>query len=183
MSAEQDKPKSVQEFLDREDEDESVKKWKESLLGDAAKGDPALASPKDDPRLVIPQKFCVMVQGGESYTYDLQNKDQLQDLKKKGYKLKEGQTFHYQATFLVHHEIVLGLKLKTKTKKMLSSQSAEFEIGSYPPTIAPIVKDMEECEVPTGSMARGTYKVIASFEDDMGRNHFKFEMKFSIEKA
>ena len=178
------KPKSVQDFLDRKDEDESVRKWKEALLGDAAKGDMSLASPKDDPRLVIPQKFSVIVQDGPTFTYNLQDKDQLADLKKNGYKLKEGQTFHYQVEFLLHHEIVLGLKLKTKTKKsIITSQSAEFEIGSYPPTVAPIVKDLDECEVPKGNTARGTYKVIAEFEDDMKRSHFKFEMKFSIEKA
>ncbi|KAK8833982.1 hypothetical protein M9Y10_037465 [Tritrichomonas musculus] len=179
----QDKPKTVDEFLNRKDEDESVRKWKESLLGDAANADPALTHPKDDPRLVIPKEFKVIIHGGKTHTYDLQNKDSLNDLKKNGYELKEGQVFHYQITFLVHHDLVLGLKLKTKSKKMIAKQEAVFDIGSYPPTIAPIVKDLEECEVPTGSMTRGTYKVDNSIEDDMQRTHLKFESKFTISKA
>lgn len=184
MSAEQPKANpSVQDFLDREDEDESVRKWKESLLGDAAKGDPALASPKDDPRRVIPKEFKVVIEGGETLTYDLEDAKQLEDLKKKGYRLKEGQTFHYEVKFYVHHDIVLGLKLKTKAKKMMAKQEGEFEIGSYPPTIAIIEKSLDECEVPCGMMARGEYKVTNSFEDDMGRTHLKFQSKMVIDKA
>jgi hypothetical protein len=175
-------PKSVQDFLQRPDEDESVRKWKESLLGDAAQ-DLSLASPKDDPRLVIAKEFKVVVTGGQTLTYNLENQDQLNDLKKNGYKLKEGQTFHYEITILVHHEIVLGLKLVTKSKKMLVKDEHAFEIGSYPPTVAPIVKELEECEVPAGMMARGEYHCTSTVEDDMGRTHFKFEMKFSIDKA
>ena len=179
----QDKPKTVDEFLNRKDEDESVRKWKESLLGDAANADPALTHPKDDPRLVIPKEFKVVINGGKTHTYNLENKANLEDLKKNGYELKEGQVFHYELTFLVHHDLVLGLKLRTKSKKMIAKQEAVFDIGSYPPTIAPIVKVLEECEVPVGSMTRGTYKVENTIEDDMGRTHLKFESKFTITKA
>ncbi|OHT01210.1 Rho GDP-dissociation inhibitor [Tritrichomonas foetus] len=179
----QPKPATVDDFLKREDEDESVRKWKESLLGDAANADPALTHPKDDPRFVIPKEFKVVVQGGQTHTYNLEDKNSLNDLKKNGYKLTEGQTFHYEVTFLVHHDLVLGLKLKTKSKKMMAKQEASFDIGSYPPTIAPITKSLEECEVPTGMMTRGEYKTVNTIEDDMGRTHLKFESKFQIVKA
>jgi hypothetical protein len=178
-----DQPKSVQDFLERPDEDESVRKWKESLLGDAAGADPALSAPPDDPRRVIPKEFKVIVADGPTYTYNLEDKAQLADLKKKGYALKEGQSFHYQVTLLVHHEIVLGLRLKTTSKKMLSKQEAVFDIGSYPPTIAPIVKDLEDCDVPVGTITRGDYKCTNILEDDMGRTHIKFDSKFTIGKA
>jgi hypothetical protein len=176
-------PTTVQEFLERPDEDESVRKWKESLLGDAAGGDPTLSAPPDDPRRVIPKTFKVIVTDGPTYTYNLEDKAQLDDLKKKGYVLKEGQSFHYELTVLVHHEIVLGLRLKTKSKKMISSQEATFDIGSYPPTIAPIVKELDDCEVPTGAVTRGDYKCVNTIEDDMGRTHIKFDSKFHISKA
>lgn len=179
----QDKPKTVEDFMKRDDEDESVRKWKESLLGDAANADPALTHPPDDPRLVIPQEFKVVIHGGATHTYNLQDKASLEDLKKNGYELKEGQVFHYEISFLIHHDLVLGLKLKTKSKKMLAKNEAIFEIGSYPPTIAPIIKVMEECEVPTGAATRGNYKVENTIEDDMKRTHLKFESKFSIVKA
>ena len=172
---------SVQEFLQREDEDESVRKWKESLLGDAAQ-DNAAASPPDDKRLVIPQEFKVVIEDGPTYTYNLQSEEGLAQLQK-GYDLKEGCTFHYELTFLVHHDIVLGIKLHTKSKKAIKSTEAIFDIGSYPPTVAPIVKVMEDCECPAGAMIRGGYKAQCSVEDDMGRTHFKFEMKFNIVKA
>jgi hypothetical protein len=178
-----DGPKTVQDFLDRPDEDESVRKWKESLLGDAANADPTLSAPPDDPRRVIPKEFKVVVHGGPTYTYNLEDQAQLNDLKKKGYSLKEGQTFHYQITLLVHHEIVLGLRLKTISKKLISKQEAVFDIGSYPPTIAPIVKELEECDVPVGSVTRGDYKCTNTLEDDMGRTHIKFDSKFTISKA
>jgi Rho GDP-dissociation inhibitor len=174
--------RTVQEFMERPDEDESVRKWKESLLGDPANQDPTLTCPPNDKRLFIPKQFQIIVHGGPTYTYNLESPEQLADLKKKGYVLKEGQTFHYKLTFLLHHEIVLGLKLRTKSKKMLHSDEAVFDIGSYPPTAAPIVKEMEECEVPKGMMARGEYKCSSVIEDDMGRTHFKFDAKFKISK-
>jgi hypothetical protein len=65
---------------------------------------------------------------------------------------------------------------------MLVKDEHAFEIGSYPPTVAPIVKELEECEVPAGVMARGEYKCESTLQDDMGRTHLKFEMKFVIEK-
>ncbi|KAH0786357.1 rho GDP-dissociation inhibitor 1 [Histomonas meleagridis] len=174
---------SVQKFLDREDEDESVRKWKESLLGDAAGGDLSLASPKDDPRLVIAKEFKVVIHGGNTYTYNLEDKDQLNDLKKNGYVLKGGQTFHYEVTILVHHDIVLGITFETKAKKMLAKQEASFEIGSYPPTIAPITKALDECEVPVGKMTRGEYKVVNTIKDERDNKYFTFDSKFKIEKA
>jgi Rho GDP-dissociation inhibitor len=176
------KPATVQEYMERPDEDESVRKWKESLLGNPADQDPKLTCPPDDKRIFIPKIFKVIVEGGPTYTYDLQNPAELEGLKKKGYLLKEGQTFHYQLTFLVHHEIILGLKLKTKSKKLMHSEEADFDLGSYPPTAAPIVRDLDDCEVPKGMMSRGEYKCSSVIEDDMGRTHFKFDAKFKISK-
>ena len=176
-------PKTAQDYLNTQDDDESLRKWKESLLGDAANADPALTHPKDDPRLVIPKEFKVVIENGPTHTYNLEDKASLEDLKKKGYTLTEGQTFHYELKFLVHHDLVLGLRLKTKSKKMLAKQEAVFDIGSYPPTIAPIEKVLEDCEVPTGAMTRGEYKVTNTIEDDMGRTHIKFDSKFKIVKA
>ena len=173
---------SVQDFLQRQDEDESVRKWKESLLGDAASGDLSLASPADDPRHVIAKEFKVVVHDGPTYTYNLEDKDQLTDLKKNGYELKEGQTFHYEVTILVHHDIVLGITFETKSKKMLAKQEASFEIGSYPPTVAPISKVLDECEVPSGKLARGEYKTINVIKDERDNKYFTFESKFRIVK-
>jgi hypothetical protein len=178
-----DAPRSVQDFLQRPDEDESVRKWKESLLGDAAAADPTLSSPPNDPRRVIAKEFKIIIHGGATHTYNLEDQAQLTNLKKKGYHIKEGQTFHYEVTILVHHEIVLGIKLRTKSKKLIGSQEALFEIGSYPPTIAPIVKELEECEVPSGALARGEYKCVSTIEDDMGRTHFRFDSRFVVDKA
>lgn len=176
-------PKTVQDFMNREDEDESVRKWKESLLGDSAKGDQAEANPADDPRRVIPLELQVVTEGGPLYKYDLTNQAQLDDLKKKGYGLKEGGSFHYVVTFKVHHEIILGIKLKTISKKTIAKQEAEFDLGSYPPTVAPIVKECEECEVPEGMMARGEYKVTNIIADEMGREYLKFDAKMKIGKT
>lgn len=176
--APQDGP-MVNQFMENDD-DASLNAWKESLLGDAK--NPA-ASPADDPRRVIPKEFKVIVHNGPTMAYDLQSEASLNELKKKGYVLKEGQVFHYAVSFLVHHDLVIGLKLKTKTKKMLSSREEVLEIGSYPPTVAMISQDLEECEVPTGGATRGGYKVSASFVDQTGATHMKFDMKFKIEKA
>jgi hypothetical protein len=78
--------------LARQDEDESIRKWKEYLLGDAAGADPALSSPPDDPRRVIAKEFKADIHGTATHTYNLEDKTQMAQLKKKGYRIKEGQT-------------------------------------------------------------------------------------------
>ena len=172
---------SVQQFLDRQDEDESVTRWKESLLGSAAKENDPRAYPPDDDRRVIVTEFKVIIEGGPTHVYNLTTPEGLAQAAQ-GYILHEGDRFHYELTVLVHHDIVLGLRMRNKSKKMLNSNEEIFDIGSYPPTVEPIVKVMDECEVPSSFMARGKYKATAFIEDEMKREHFKFDYSFEIQK-
>ena len=160
--------------------DESVEKWRRELEGD--KDDPR-ANPPDDQRRVIFEEFSVHVSDGKVYTYDLTTKEGLAKCAKEAYILHEGDTFHYELKFRVHHELVLGLKMKTKAKKLLNSQEEEFEIGSFPPKVDQLTKVMIDCEVPTGFLARGKYDVVNTIINGKGENLFSFDSKFEIVKA
>ena len=163
-----------------EEDDESLKKWKASLLGDA---DNEAASPKDDPRKVIPLEFKIIIEGGETLTFDISTPEKRNEIANTCYDLKEGQTFHYELSIHVHHDIVLGLRFVTKSRKAIKSFEEQFDVGSYPPTVAPIVKVMEDCEAPAGAMVRGSYKAQCKLVDEAGNEHFSFDMKFNIVKA
>lgn len=159
--------------------DESLEKWKKELEGD--KDDPR-ASPADDPRRFILNKFSVVVENGKTFEFDF-TKDGLKKAEEEGYVLKEGDTFHYEMKFHVHHEFLYRVMLKCKSKKTLASNEEEFEIGNFPPKIAELEKVMAECEVPKGFLARGKYDVVNTIVDSKNNKLFEFHTKFEIVKA
>ena len=160
--------------------DESVEKWKKQLEGD--KDDPR-ANPADDPRKFIPEEFSVVIENGKTYSYDLQKKEDLDRAAGEAYILKEGDNFHYELKFRVHHEFLYGVKLVCKNKKMLGSNQQEFEIGNFPPKVDQLTKVMMTCEVPTGFVTRGKYDVVNTIVNMRGDKLFEWNSKFEIVKA
>lgn len=61
--------KSLQEILDADKEDESLRKYKEALLGQLSKD--AVIVDANDPRKVIVKKLALMVDGHEDLVLDL----------------------------------------------------------------------------------------------------------------
>ena len=159
--------------------DESVEKWKKQLEGD--KDDPR-ANPADDPRRFIAEEFKIVIEGGKTYTYDFTKKEDLDRAANEAYQLKEGDTFHYEMKFRIHHEFMYGVKLVCKSKKTLSSNEQQFEIGNFPPKVDQLSKVMISCEVPKGFMARGKYDVINTIVDSKGTKLFEWNSKFEILK-
>lgn len=159
--------------------DESLEKWKKELEGD--KDDPR-ANPADDPRRFILNSFKVVIENGETYEFDF-TKDGLEKAAKTPYILKEGDTFHYELKFHVHHEFLYRVMLIQKSKKTIGSNEQEFEIGNFPPKIAELEKIIPDCEVPAGFIARGKYDVLNTIVDSKGTKLFEFNSKFEIVKA
>ena len=163
----------------QEVEDESLKKWRDSILKNA---DDPRANPADDPRRVILKEFSVVIQDGPTHVYDLSSQEELNKLKNEPYFLKEGCTFHYELSFYVHHELAIGLKMRVKSRKFIGSNEEVFDIGSFPQSPEIITKSMMECEVPSGFMARGSYTVTNTIVNNNGETIFAFDSKFEIVK-
>merc|ERR1719377_222274 len=89
-------------------EDESLKKYKEALLG---KMDD-LSAPSDDPRRVVIQSIVIIFEDrpGGNLEFKLSNAKELDEFKKADIVFKEGCNFKIQVNFKVQHDLVTGLK-------------------------------------------------------------------------
>ena len=107
-----------------DENDESLRKWKESL----GLGSGNTISDPNDPRKVILLSLGLEVEGRPDIVIDLTQKGALDTLNKKPFTIKEGATFRMKARFRVQHEILSGMKYvqvvsrmgaKTKMQEMI----------------------------------------------------------------
>ncbi|KAJ8607182.1 hypothetical protein CTAYLR_007341 [Chrysophaeum taylorii] len=174
---------NVGELLQADAEDESLRKYKEQLLGAAAKGDLGDAS---DPRKLIVTEFRVMFNGAApDLVFTLDNPAGMMLLKQNGMSIKEGVEYKFRISFRVQHEILAGLKFCNKTKKMGVSQADELMIGSYPPQTAAHVFEFPRhgwMETPKGMMYRGSYTATDKFVDSDGVVHLEYSYPLKVGK-
>ena len=170
-----DQRPAVQKFLEREEKDLYVQYWKQFIINDTIGNQIQAIPPQDDQRF-IPLEFKVVVEGGHTYTFDLQSSQGLSDLQK-GLNLEETCKYHCELTFIINKEAMLGLtfKITTKTLRIFSS-SQSFDLGSYPPTNTPITKVIECSSFKKSGLS------YYSIEDSQGNVHFNFEMKLNFVK-
>ena len=107
--------KSIDDMLQHDKDDEALQKYKAALLGDSVAGSGAVVVDPDDPRKVILKKLALVIEGRDDETIDLT--DDLANIKKKTFVLKEGVKFRIKIDFIVQREIVHGLKYVQKTYK------------------------------------------------------------------
>lgn len=170
--------KSVVDIIKSDAEDESLRKYKEALLGQALAG--TIEVFPNDPRLVIVQTLVILVDGRPDVVLDLTAAG---DLKKKSVVLKEDCSYRVKILFYVQREIVQGLKYFQKTYKSgIRVDSSTFMVGSYGPKkeIQSYTTGVEQA--PSGMMARGSYTVKSLFSDDDKHEHLKWEWKIEIKK-
>ena len=81
-------------------------------------------------------------------------------------------------------EIVLGLKyISTTTRRGIRVDKDQVMIGSYPPAAEPVTFTFPEIQdVPSGMLARGTYKTTIRVTDDDKNDHGKVMYTFKIAK-
>ncbi|XP_025829575.1 rho GDP-dissociation inhibitor 2-like [Agrilus planipennis] len=106
--------KTIEEILAADQEDESLRKYKEALLGEAQSG--KIVVEPDDPRKVIVKKLVLVVAGRPEVSLDLTG--DLSKLKKETFTIKEGVSYRIRIEFIVQREIVHGLKYVQKTYRM-----------------------------------------------------------------
>lgn len=132
--------KTIEELLEADKEDESLRKYKETLLGEVAKE--AVVVEPDNPRKVIVKKLALVVPGKDDLELDLSG--DLSQLKKQVrlicydltnvvyfdkkltyifhtgqvFTIKEGIQYKIRIDFIVQREIVHGLKYVQKTYRL-----------------------------------------------------------------
>ncbi|XP_052888595.1 rho GDP-dissociation inhibitor 1 [Anopheles moucheti] len=171
--------KTIEEIMAADSEDESLRKYKEALLGEAQAE--KIVFDESDPRKVIVKKLALLVADRDPMELDLTG--DLTKLKKNVFVIKEGIQYKIRIDFVVQREIVHGLKYVQKTYRMgVPVDKMVQMVGSYPPKkeIQSYTTPFEEA--PSGMMARGTYSVTSLFTDDDKNEHLKWDWSFEIKK-
>jgi len=170
--------KSINEILEADKEDESLRRYKEALLGGAASGANLIVEP-NDPRKVIVKKLALVVDGMPDKELDLTS--DLTKLKEQKFKIKEGVFYKIRIDFIVQREIVHGLKYVQKTyRKGIPVDTMTHMVGSYGPKVEIQSYTTPQEEAPSGMLYRGDYSISSNFTDDDKNVHLKWEWKFEI---
>ncbi|XP_065066099.1 rho GDP-dissociation inhibitor 1-like [Rhopilema esculentum] len=170
-------PKSVKEIEELDQDDESLVKYKQTLLAGMEEG----AAPKDDQRRVVVQKMIFMSDGQTDIEKDLTGN--LEALKKQVITIKEGVEYRLKIIFKVQHEIVAGLKYHhVISRKGVRVAKQNYMVGSYGPKADPHSYTTPVDEAPKGMLARGSYKVKSKFLDDDKNVHLEWDWSFDIKK-
>ncbi|RWS04955.1 rho GDP-dissociation inhibitor 1-like protein [Dinothrombium tinctorium] len=171
--------KSLTEIVKADEDDESLRKYKETLLGNAAKD--VVIVDANNPKRVIVKTLALLVEGRDDIIIDLTG--DLSELKKTVFRVKEGIQYRVRIDFYVQKEIVTGLKYKQKIHKHgLKVEQITLMVGSYGPKheLQSYTSPLEE--MPSGMLARGTYVVKSLFTDDDNNEWLKWSWQLEVKK-
>lgn len=170
--------KTIEELLKLDNEDESLRKYKEALLGSQAE---KIIIDANNPKNVIVKRLALVVTDRPDMVLELGG--DLSQLKKQSFSIKEGIQYKIRIEFFVQREIVHGMKYVQKTSRMgVSVDKMTHMVGSYPPKaeIQSFTTNFEEA--PSGMLARGEYSVSSLFTDDDKSEHLKWDWTLKVEK-
>ena len=146
--------KTLEELQKLDAEDESLKKWKESL-GVASNAPGAKGGKK-----VVPLELAMEIADRADVVLNLQDASKIEQYKKDPIVIKEGIEYKLKIKFQVQNDVVSGLKyLHVVKRNGLKVDKAEEMLGSYGPNATPYEKKFQPEEAPSGALARGTYNV------------------------
>ncbi|XP_065681045.1 rho GDP-dissociation inhibitor 1 isoform X1 [Hydra vulgaris] len=169
--------KSLDELKSMDQDDESLVKYKETLL----KGIDPSAAPKDDPRHVVVQKMTFLCEGRPNFEFDLTG--DISKLKDVVLVVKEGVEFKIKIEFKVQHDIVSGLRYHhTVSRKSIAVDKQSYMVGSYGPRAETYEFTCPVDEAPKGMLARGHYNIKSKFIDDDKNVHLAWEWSMDIKK-
>ncbi|CAL9102337.1 unnamed protein product, partial [Musa textilis] len=167
---------ALKEQLEMDKDDESLRKWKEQLLGnidltdvgevlepDVKIQDLTILTP-DRPDLVLPIPF-------------------VPDAKGFAFALKDGSHYRLRFSFTVSDNIVSGLMYtNTVWKSGMRVENTKVMLGTFSPQKDPYTYELEEETTPAGYFARGSYSARTKFVDDDGKCYLDLSYYFEIRK-
>ncbi|XP_054614960.1 rho GDP-dissociation inhibitor 1 [Dunckerocampus dactyliophorus] len=169
--------KSLVEIQEMDKDDESLRKYKEALLGNVS----ALADP-NTPNIQVTRMTLVCDSAPNALVLDLQG--DLDSFKKNPFVLKEGVDYRIKISFKVNREIVSGLKyIQQSFRKGVKVDKSDYMVGSYGPRPSEEYEYTTTVEeAPKGMLARGTYNIKSKFTDDDKHDHLSWEWSLTIKK-
>ncbi|XP_020112423.1 rho GDP-dissociation inhibitor 1-like isoform X1 [Ananas comosus] len=167
---------SLKEQLEKDKDDESLRRWKEKLLGCI---DGELNAGQMDPEVIF-HSIGIVSEGCAEIVRPLPI---VENQSRVLFTLKEGSQYRLKLTFSVKHNIVSGLAYVNRVwKKGLRVDESKGMLGTFAPQRAPYEHLLEEETTPSGVLARGNYSAKLKFEDDDKRCHLELDYSFEIKK-
>ncbi|XP_059289121.1 rho GDP-dissociation inhibitor 1-like [Lycium ferocissimum] len=167
---------SLKDQIEKDKEDESLRRWKEKLLG-CLESD---LTGQMEPEVKFHSVGILSSDFGEINTplpIEEQSKSVL-------FTLREGSEYRLKLTFSVLHNIVSGLAYtNTVWKAGLQVDQSKGMLGTFAPQREPYIHMLEEETTPSGALARGTYTAKLKFVDDDKRCHLELNYSFEISKG
>ncbi|KAM9391866.1 rho GDP-dissociation inhibitor 1 isoform 1-T2 [Pholidichthys leucotaenia] len=168
--------KSLKELQEMDQEDESLRKYKQALLGQVC-----VNADEKAPNVQVTKMKLLCDDAPQPLVLDLTG--DLEKLKKQPFTLKEGVDYRVEITFKVNKEIVSGLKYCHQIyRKGVKVDKLDFMVGSYGPRAEEYTTVTSVEEAPKGMIARGCYTVKSKFTDDDKTDHLSWEWTLSIKK-
>ncbi|XP_022771311.1 rho GDP-dissociation inhibitor 1-like [Durio zibethinus] len=168
---------SLKEQIEKDKDDDSLRRWKEKLLG-CVEGD---LSGQMEPEVKFHSVGIISNDLGE-VNYPLPIDRNWNGLVL--FTLNEGSRYQLKLTFSVLHNIVSGLTYSnTVWKAGLQVDQNNGMLGTFAPQREPYVHILDEETTPSGVLARGIYSATLKFEDDDRRCHMELKYSFEIKKS
>lgn len=167
---------TIKEQLEKDKDDESLRKWKEQLLGAV---DINNVGDSADPEVEI-ISLSILSPGRPAIVLPIP-----EDGRPKGlwFTLKEGSPYSLRFSFQVSNNIVVGFRYTNNVWKTgLKVDSEKLMLGTFSPQTEPYTFDVPEETTPSGYFARGQYSAKSKFVDDDNKCYLKIRYTFDIRK-
>lgn len=167
---------SLKHQLEKDKDDESLRKWKEQLLGTL---DITSIGEVVEPEVKI-LSLAIKSPGRADMLLAIPESGKPKGL---WFSLKEGSLYNLKFTFQVTNNIVSGFKYtNTVWKTGVKVDSAKEMLGTFSPQVEPYTHEMPEETTPSGFFARGTYSAKSKFLDDDNKCYLEIHYTFDIKK-
>lgn len=151
---------SLKDQLEKDKDDESLRKWKEQLLGSV---DITSIGEVLEPDVKI-LSLAIKSPGRPDIFLPIPESGKPKGL---WFSLQEGSHYNLNFTFQVSNNIVSGFKYtNTVWKTGLKVDSAKGMLGTFSPQVEPYTHEMPEETTPSGFFARGTYSAKSKVNRD-----------------
>nr|XP_043622050.1 rho GDP-dissociation inhibitor 1-like [Erigeron canadensis] len=167
---------TLKEQIEKDKDDESLRKWKEQLLGNV---DINNVGESLEPEVKI-LSLSIVSPGRPDIVLAIP-----EDGKPKGlwFTLKEGCPYRLKFSFKVGQNIVAGFKYTNKVWKTgVKVDNVKQMLGTFSPQQEAYTYEMPEETTPSGYFARGSYSAKTKFVDDDNKCYLEISYSFDIRK-
>ncbi|KAK1391888.1 Rho GDP-dissociation inhibitor 1 [Heracleum sosnowskyi] len=167
---------SIKQHLEKDKDDESLRRWKEQLLGGV---DASVVEEVQEPDVKI-LSLTIITADRSDLVLDIPESGNTNGL---WFTLKEGSKYHLRFSIKVSNDIVCGLRYtNTVWKTGIKVDSSKEMLGTFSPQAETYTHEMPEETTPSGYFARGSYTAKTKFIDDDNKCHLELNYTFDIQK-